>query len=84
LHNPESGEPIIPGISKHYLETNEIKIGFMGLIEEDWVMTQNKIKSNEYIYIDFISKAKELCKEFKEESCDIIIALTHMRTYNDK
>jgi 5'-nucleotidase len=56
----------------------------MGLIEFDWVHTQNKIKPNDYKYVDFVEKAKELSIEFKEKQCDIIIALTHMRTHNDK
>jgi len=56
----------------------------MGLIEYDWLSTINTIKKENYIYIDFIIKAKELVKLFKEYGCDFIIALTHMRTYNDK
>lgn len=56
----------------------------MGLIEYDWVLTQNKIKPSDYEYVDFIDKARELTKLLKSENCDVIIALTHMRNYNDK
>ncbi len=56
----------------------------MGLIEFDWIATINQIKRENFIFIDFINKAKELCKFFKENNCNFIIALTHMRTYNDK
>lgn len=56
----------------------------MGLIEEDWVLIQNNLKSCQYEYEDFILKGKELVEYFKEEQCDVIIALTHMRTYNDE
>lgn len=56
----------------------------MGLIELDWIETLNKVDKNEFIYIDFIIKAKELSKFFKENNCNFIIALTHMRTYNDE
>ncbi len=56
----------------------------MGLIEYDWLCTIQVIKKENYIFIDYIKKAKELSKYFKEIGCDFIIALTHMRTYNDK
>jgi 5'-nucleotidase len=56
----------------------------MGLIEYDWIATINSIKKENFIFVDFIVKAKELSKFFKENGCDFIIALTHMRTYNDK
>ena len=32
----------------------------------------------------FITKAKKLVEFFKNHNCDVIIALTHMRNYNDK
>lgn len=56
----------------------------MGLIEYDWIATITQFKKENYYYIDFVQKAKELVKLFKENQCDFIIALTHMRTYNDK
>ena len=56
----------------------------MGLIEYDWVLTQSKIKTNDYKYVDFVEIAKDLVVYFKNNNCDIIIALTHMRNYNDK
>jgi hypothetical protein len=55
----------------------------MGLIEYDWIVTQSKIKKNDYLYEDFVSKAEELSEYFKKEKCDVIIALTHMRSHND-
>jgi 5'-nucleotidase len=36
-----------------------------------------------YEYEDFVEKAKKLVSYFNEEKCDLIIALTHMRTNND-
>jgi 5'-nucleotidase len=56
----------------------------MGLIEYDWVITQNTIKPTDFEYEDFIKKGKELTSTLKAQGCNFIIALTHMRTYNDK
>jgi hypothetical protein len=57
----------------------------MGLIEYEWILTQNKIKKEDYIYVDFIVKARELSYFLKvSEKCDMVIALTHMRTHNEE
>lgn len=84
LYDSKTKRPLTPGTEYHIMEVNGLKIGFMGLIEYDWVLTQNKIKPTDYIYEDYIIKGKQLVKLFKENNCDIIIALTHMRTYNDR
>lgn len=84
LKNPSTGLPVLPGTESHVININDLKIGFMGLIEYDWVLTQPSLQPNDYEYEDFIVKAKKLVSEFKRQGCDIIIALTHMRNYNDK
>ena len=56
----------------------------MGLIEYDWIaIMKSNLAPEDYIFIDYNEKASELIKFFKSEKCDIIIALTHMRNYND-
>ena len=35
-------------------------------------------------YVDFVQTAKEMSKLLKEQGCDYIIALTHMRLPNDR
>lgn len=56
----------------------------MGLIELEWVETQNNIDRGDYTYIDYVEKAEELIALFKAENCDLIVAVTHMRTYNEE
>jgi 2',3'-cyclic-nucleotide 2'-phosphodiesterase (5'-nucleotidase family) len=57
----------------------------MGLIEHEWLATINiMLVKTGFKYIDFVEKALELVKYFKADGCDLIIAITHMRTYNDK
>lgn len=57
----------------------------MGLIERDWILTQNKIKPSDYFYVDYVEKAKELAEFLKNnKKCDLLIALTHMRTHNEE
>jgi 5'-nucleotidase len=84
LKNPKTGMPVLPCQEYHIIQTSTLKIGFMGLIEYDWVFTQPSLKPSDYEYEDFITKAKKLVKFLKNNNCDVIIALTHMRNYNDK
>ena len=63
------------------LKKKNFKIGIMGLAEEEWlgILTY----SDEIIqYEDFIVSAKRYIKKFQDAQCDLIIALTHMRTVN--
>ncbi len=56
----------------------------MGLMEEDCLLLQMAVSLKILKYTSFINKARELVELFKKEKCDFIIALTHMRLYNDK
>lgn len=76
-------KPIFPGVEYYILTHDEIKIGFMGLIELDWLVSQSTVKPEYYVYKDFIECGKKLVEFFQKEKCDLIIALTHMRNYND-
>lgn len=52
----------------------------MGLAEEEWLGLLVYPDESELIYDDYVVCAKKLINFFKEAKCDIIIALTHMRT----
>ena len=53
----------------------------MGLAEEDWLHVVNSIEEEDIIFEDYLHCAKRLNKFLREEQkCDMVIALTHMRT----
>jgi len=56
----------------------------MGLMEEECLILQTEVDINVLKYTPFIEKAKQLVKFFQKEGCELIIALTHMRLYNDR
>lgn len=61
------------------------KIGFMGLCDQTWETLFNSAKDDEDgDYIPFLDKAQELSKELRNAGCDYIIALTHMKSSNDR
>lgn len=79
----KNGEQIVSTQKFKLIDRRGIKIGFMGLIEEAWLGTL-AIRTNDFVYTDFIETAKILSQELREKGADMIVALTHMRVNNDK
>ncbi|XP_071958533.1 uncharacterized protein [Antedon mediterranea] len=78
-----TGRPLADGVVSEILYWRGTKLGLMGLVEEEWLVTLATIDRENLTYIDFVTKAKELCIELKEQGAEFIIALTHMRMPND-
>eukprot|EP00434_Breviolum_minutum_P015355 symbB.v1.2.013532.t1/scaffold961.1/size148688/4 len=61
------------------------KVGLIGLVEKEWLVTLATINPSEVEYEDFVPCARRLAKQLKEHDCaEIVIALTHMRVPNDE
>lgn len=79
----ETGRPLGNGKITHIIFHDGVKIGLMGLVEKEWLDTLPNIDPNEVTYVDYIKAGNQLADDLLKEGCDIIIALTHMRTPND-
>ncbi|XP_017471282.1 PREDICTED: 5'-nucleotidase isoform X1 [Rhagoletis zephyria] len=79
----ETGKPLGGGKITHAMRHNQILIGMIGLVEREWLETLPTIDPNEVTYTDYVEAANKLVSELRNEGCEIIIALTHMRTPND-
>ncbi|KAH9484179.1 Trifunctional nucleotide phosphoesterase protein YfkN [Psilocybe cubensis] len=68
------------------IERSGVRIGFIGLVEEDWITTVSAWPP-EFVYTSMKETALALSKKLRdpqgEHRCDIIIALTHSRLPND-
>jgi 5'-nucleotidase len=74
-----NGEPF------HIIERNGVKVGLVGLVEEDWVSTLSTVEAEDVHVKDFCVEGRRLAIELKEKhGCHIVIALTHMRWPNDE
>ena len=61
-----------------------MKVGVMGLVEQEWLATLPLIEDKDVIYLDYIEEARRLCKVLREdEGAHLVVALTHMRVPND-
>ena len=65
------------------VDISGIKIGFFGLIDLNWIETST-ITIDKYTLEDFIEKAKYMSGYLKEQGCDIVIAITHMKNQDDE
>lgn len=69
----------------HMITKSGYKVGVIGLIEYDWVTTLNCLDVDDIIYEDFVECGTRLAHQLREDySCDLVIALTHMRIPNDR
>lgn len=81
----ETSNQLGDGLTHHIIERQGIKIGLIGLIEEEWLSTLSTLELNDVIYTDFVVRGRELARWLKgpEHRVDFVIALTHFRTPND-
>ncbi|XP_034243359.1 trifunctional nucleotide phosphoesterase protein YfkN isoform X2 [Thrips palmi] len=80
----ETGRPLGDGKITHVIDWNNKRIGLIGLVEHEWLDTIATINIEEITFIDFVEAGRRLGSQLKQEGCDYVIALTHMRTPNDK
>ncbi|WVR09253.1 hypothetical protein IAU60_006318 [Kwoniella sp. DSM 27419] len=69
----------------HVFERCGVRIGVIGLVEEDWIATIPSWPDN-FVYRSMVDVGMELSKELRDpkgENVDLIIALTHCRVPND-
>lgn len=72
------------GVEKIVAEWHGRKIGIIGLVEKEWLVTLSALDPEDIEYKDFVDSGRELVKKLREdERCEFIIALTHMRVPND-
>jgi 5'-nucleotidase len=78
------GKPF-PGTSEfHVINHHGFRVGVIGLAESEWIETLESLTLDDLDYEDFVTCAERWGKHLRvEEKCDIVIALTHMRTPSD-
>lgn len=79
----ETGRPLGAGKVTHIVDHDGVRVGLMGLVEKEWLDTLPTIDPNEVTYIDYIEAGNKLADDLLKDGCDVVIALTHMRTPND-
>lgn len=60
-----------------------MKIGLVGLVEQEWLNTLSTLDESDLDYLDYVTEGSRIAKELKQEGAELVIALTHMRAPND-
>jgi len=80
--NGNEEEPLA-GAEKYAITTvNGVKVGIMGLAEEEWLECLTRLPDSTR-YVDQAEVGRELCKKLRAEGCEVLIALTHSREPQD-
>ncbi|CAG5181642.1 uncharacterized protein ALTATR162_LOCUS9786 [Alternaria atra] len=82
--DPALGKDVPLGRSKKtaLVNINGVKIGLIGLVEQEWLSTVNVLPPD-LIFRSASATAEALVPALKAQGADIIIALTHQREPND-
>eukprot|EP00908_Phaeocystis_cordata_P013571 Transcript_24638.p1 GENE.Transcript_24638~~Transcript_24638.p1 ORF type:complete len:601 (+),score=299.50 Transcript_24638:121-1923(+) len=79
-----TGRPLAGGEASRLVEWRGHKIGLVGLVEEEWLVTLATISMDEVRYVDFVDEGRRLARQLKAQGAQLVIALSHMRQPNDE
>jgi 5'-nucleotidase len=82
VRDRETGRLLAEGRESHILDWNGRKIGFIGLVEKEWLVTLATIELEELEFTDYVECARQLLPSL--QGCDLVVAVTHMRWPNDR
>jgi 5'-nucleotidase len=79
-----TGQPFAGSPQTHTLDHKGIKIGFVGLVEPDWIATLGAVDPSTIEHRDMFEAGSRLATALRNEGCAFIVALTHSRLPNDE
>ncbi|XP_065187556.1 mannosylglucosyl-3-phosphoglycerate phosphatase-like [Sycon ciliatum] len=59
------------------------KVGFLGVVEREWLETLATIDVDDVEYEDYCVCARRLATKLRADGCELVVALSHMRVPND-
>jgi len=84
LFDEHDKQPLSGALEYLVEETNGVRIGFIGLVESEWLFATN-LSPDEYTYRDFVSTGNRLVKFLRtEKAVDVVVCLSHCRMPNDE
>lgn len=85
VFNPTTGRNLADALPHHVLTVNGVKVGFMGLAEQEWLGQINTVPSEWMEYRDYLQTAIDIAHKLRHQHhCQVVIALTHMRIARDQ
>ena len=75
VFDSETKKPLGNVDDKHVIEINGLRVGIIGLVEEEWMATLSTINYDEIIYESYVDMGKKLADELRTEHVNIFIFL---------
>ncbi|EFN55639.1 hypothetical protein CHLNCDRAFT_57826 [Chlorella variabilis] len=79
----QTGAPLGGAAPSVLLDWQGIKVGLVGLVEQEWLTTLASVDADEVTYLDFVQEGERLAAQLREQGAELVVALTHMRLPND-
>ena len=79
----ETGGQLADGLRSHVIDWEGRRVGILGLVEREWLDTLATINTDQVDFQDYIEAGNDLVAKLRGDGCEVVIALTHMRTPND-
>ncbi|CAI2738011.1 unnamed protein product [Dicrocoelium dendriticum] len=83
----DTNQPLLDTKAYHIIERGGVRIGIIGLLEEEWIATLSCVDTTDLVVLDMCKVGQDWAKRLKKSGpyeCDLVIALTHMRWPNDR
>jgi 5'-nucleotidase len=79
------GQNLAGGETYVVVERGGRRLGFIGLVEMEWMTTLSTVEESDIEFEDFVACARRLAPMLRDvHKCDAVIAVTHMRVPNDE
>eukprot|EP01065_Artemidia_motanka_P017572 TRINITY_DN2100_c5_g1_i1.p1 TRINITY_DN2100_c5_g1~~TRINITY_DN2100_c5_g1_i1.p1 ORF type:complete len:876 (+),score=253.67 TRINITY_DN2100_c5_g1_i1:176-2803(+) len=79
----DSGQQLAGTLPRTILKWDGVRVGLLGIVEKEWIDTCGSLPRT-VRYNDMVTAAREGVAALRAEGAHVVIALTHMRTPNDK
>lgn len=78
------GECLCGAVPTTVIHHDGVKVGIVGLAEEEWIDTLSAVSPDDLRYEDFVACGRRLATKLRDDGCEVVLALTHMREPNDE
>lgn len=83
VHDKRTGRPLADGCMSHMIDFHGRKVGLLGLVESEWLVTLATIGEDDVEYEDFCVAGRRVAKDLRKQGAEAVIGMTHMRMPND-
>ncbi|KAJ1459741.1 Metallo-dependent phosphatase-like protein [Pelagophyceae sp. CCMP2097] len=77
------GAPLGRAQKSAVIDWNGVKVGILS-VSENWLPGCSKVKSDEYVYRDYVDAAREEAKQLRAAGAEVVLALTHSGIGKDR